>query len=85
MIAILLSTLFAASAVLAIATIGASWRRYGATALAIRSQLRSCADMRDVRFTIHAPPPRITDAVVVRAEFGRRVQPVTGSGWRAAA
>lgn len=85
MIAILLSTLFAASAVLAIVTIGASWRRHGATALAIHRQLRSCNDMRDVCFTIHASPPRVTGAVIVRAEFGRRVPPLTAPGWRAAA
>jgi hypothetical protein len=71
MIAVLLSTLFAASGVLAAATIAAAWRRYGRAALALRGELAACEQWREARTTISEVTVR-QNAIVLRPAFTRR-------------
>ena len=52
MIALLLFTLFCATALLAAGSLLVSWQRYGGAVLAIRGQLRDCSATREVRFSI---------------------------------
>lgn len=52
MIAALLTTLFAASAFLALGAIADSWRSFGQAALALRGQLRAACEVRDYSFTL---------------------------------
>ena len=52
MLAVLLTTLFTASALLAATTIAASFRRYGAQVLALRDEVRTADEWREVRVTI---------------------------------
>ena len=52
MFALLLYTLFAASASLALGTIGSSWHRHGGAALAVPRQLHDCGLTRELRFKL---------------------------------
>jgi hypothetical protein len=70
MTAILMSALFAASGLLAAITIAANWRRYGRTALALRDQMGSCSEWREVRVTIGEVTVR-HQASVLRPDFTR--------------
>ncbi|MDE2597792.1 MAG: hypothetical protein KGL44_13040 [Sphingomonadales bacterium] len=87
MIAALLSTLFTAAGLFAVASIVLTWQRYGAAALAVGDQLRACPQQRQGRWTLRELVVRpLGDAVVVRADFTPRAKraPVR-SAWRAAA
>lgn len=68
MTAILLTTLFAASALIAAAAIAASWRRYGRSALALRGQLAGCAEWREVDVRVIEMTVR-SNATVLRPRF----------------
>ena len=74
MIAVLFSTLFTAAAVLAAATIAASWRRHGRQALALRDQLAACPEWREVHARIETVTVRAT-ATVLRGDFTPRSAP----------
>jgi hypothetical protein len=74
MIAVLLSTLFTASALLAATTIAASWRRHGSAALALRSELDACPEWREVQVRIDTVTVRAT-ATVLRGDFTARPAP----------
>ena len=52
MIAMMIATLFAASAVLAIGVIAESWHRHGGSFRALRKELAACATSREFRFTL---------------------------------
>jgi hypothetical protein len=69
MTAILLTSLFAASGVLACTSIRQSWRRYGRSALALRGQLRDCSEWRDVTVTIYETKVHPAGAVILRPAF----------------
>ncbi len=69
MAAILLTTLFAAAAVLALGAIGASWRQFGTAALALRDQLAACGTARELRFTLVTTEVRQVGATVYRPQF----------------
>lgn len=71
MIAVLLGTLFTASALLAVATIGLSALRHGRAALALRGELAVGEDRRDYRVTITEITVRAT-ATVLRPDFTPR-------------
>lgn len=68
MIAVLLTTLFAASALTAAVAIVVSWRRYGRSALALRGQLAGCAEWRTVDVRVTEITVR-TKATVLRPRF----------------
>lgn len=68
MIAFLLSALFAASGFLAVAVIGASWRRYGAAVHSLRSELAACEPSREVRVRVSEVQVR-SSATVLRPRF----------------
>lgn len=91
MIAVLLSTLFAAAAVLAVGALAQAWQRYGAAALAVHDQLRACPETRELRYAVREWPVRPAvaspvGATIIRADFKRRVwAAVSRSGQRAAA
>ena len=70
MTAILLSALFAASGVLAMAAITATWRCYGHKALALRRELYACCEWREVRAAISEVTVR-HEATVLRPDFTR--------------
>lgn len=70
MTAILLSALFTASGLLAIAAIAAGWRRYGRAALALRAELNACDAWREVRVQIREVTVR-SSATVLRPAFMR--------------
>jgi len=73
MTALLLSALFAASGLFALATIHHNWRRYGAVAAALRGELRACAEWREVTVTITAIKVHPGGATILRPDFkGRR-------------
>ncbi len=69
MTGLLLSILFAAPAVFAIATIITGWRRHGADRLAIGQQLRAVTDQRECRYTITTIEVRPAAAAVYRPDF----------------
>lgn len=71
MLAILLSGLFTTAALLALATIATSWRRYGRTALALRAELAACPDARAVDVRITELTVRAS-ATVLRPDFTAR-------------
>lgn len=73
MLALLLPTLFAASAVLALAAIGSSWRSHGGAVRALRHQAGECVRSRELRYTLittrvrwHGDEP---GATIYRPEF----------------
>lgn len=68
MLAVLLTTLFTASSLLAASAIAASWRRYGRQALALRGEVASHCEWREVRVTIDEVVVR-TSATVLRPQF----------------
>ncbi|WP_264442973.1 hypothetical protein [Novosphingobium sp. JCM 18896] len=68
MLAILLTTLFTASALLAAGTIAGTWRRYGHGALALRREVKAFSEWREVRVTIDEIKVRST-ATVLRPQF----------------
>lgn len=68
MTAVLLTTLFAASALIAAAAMTASWRRYGRAALALREQLTGCAEWREVDVRLTEITAR-SNATVLRPRF----------------
>lgn len=72
MTAILLSTLFTAIALFAVASIAASVRRYGPAALLIARQSRPCPQSRDVRWSVRKTEVRTAGATILRPEFGVR-------------
>lgn len=69
MTALLLSMLFASSAVFACAAIMGSWREYGASALSLSRQLQECTDQRECRYTITTVEVRPSAAMVYRPDF----------------
>ena len=82
MIAIVLSTLFTAAALLAVLTIANSLHRHGRAALALRSELTRCAEMREMCVTRREVTVRST-ATVLRPDFTAR--PAARSAFPAAA
>lgn len=68
MLAVLLTTLFTASGLLAASVIGASWHRYGRQALALRGEVGACGEWREVRVRIEEVTLR-TSATVLRPQF----------------
>jgi hypothetical protein len=52
MVAVLLTALFAATGLFAVATISASWHRYGAAVRTLRTALAACEPQREVRVRI---------------------------------
>ncbi len=72
MTAILLTALFSISALFAFSAIAATWRRYGQSALALRSQLAACGEWREVTVRIDEITVRAT-ATVLRPDFKRRL------------
>lgn len=68
MTAVLLSTLFIASGLLAATTIGTSWRRHGAAIHALPAELVRCPEWREVRVRISEVQVRST-ATVLRPAF----------------
>lgn len=82
MIAVLLTTLFTASAFLAIAAMAASWRRYGRQAMTMRAQLAACKEWRDVHVRLSEVTARQT-ATILRPAFTGSKQ--TRSGLRSRA
>jgi hypothetical protein len=52
MIALLLSTLFAAATCLALGAIGSSWRSHGAALLELRGQIGECGQTRELRYRL---------------------------------
>lgn len=74
MIATLLTTLFVASAFLALGAIADSWHSFGAAALALRGQLRATCEVREYRFTLVT-----TEVRDRRADMPRyRITPLAG-------
>jgi hypothetical protein len=69
MLTALIATLFTATAFLAMAAIGASWRNYGAAALALREQLQACKTTREFRFTLITTEVRHSGATIYRPDF----------------
>ena len=72
MTAILLTAIFTAAGTLAIASLRESWRQHGAAALALRKQLRSCSEWREVRVTIRDVTVHPQGAVILRPAFRER-------------
>ncbi|RZK03301.1 MAG: hypothetical protein EOO76_03240 [Novosphingobium sp.] len=68
MLAVLLTTLFTASGLLAASVMAASWRRYGRQALALRRELVGHSEWREVRVTIEEVTVR-TSATVLHPQF----------------
>ena len=68
MLAVLLTTLFTASALLAVSVIAGAWRRFGRQALALRGELAGHQEWREVRVTIDEVVVR-TSATVLRPQF----------------
>lgn len=85
MTAILLSALFAASGLFALTAISQTWRRYGASALALRAQLRDCAEWRDVTVTITEIKVHPGGATILRPAFKGRRAPAPAPALPAAA
>lgn len=71
MIAVVLSTLFTASILLAVTTIVGSLRRYGRAALALRGELARCAEWRELRASRREVTVCST-ATVLRPDFAAR-------------
>ena len=71
MTAILITALFTASAILAIAAIECTARRYGPVALALRQALRACPHHREVTVTTRRIGIRRA-AVILRPDFRGR-------------
>ena len=73
MLALLLPTLFAASAFLALAAIGSSWGSYGEAVRALRRQAGECVRSRDLRYTLITTTVRWQEieggATIHRPEF----------------
>lgn len=87
MIVFILTTLFAASAALAVAAIIHSWQEHGAAALAARTALRDCAQLRQISYRIVEPAcaPR-SAAQIIPLPFKQPVRrSVLADDWRAAA
>jgi hypothetical protein len=89
MTAVLLFTLFAGTAFLAIGAMAVSWKQYGPAALAIRGQLRECSPTREVRYRIiemKVQPAALNSAPATSAKIYRpRFRPVAQPALRAAA
>lgn len=68
MLAVLLTTLFTASALLAATAIAGTWRRYGRGAIALRREVAAFNEWREVRVTIDEVVVRST-ATVLRPQF----------------
>jgi hypothetical protein len=73
MVTALLSTVFIASGLLALAVIGASWHRYGPEARGLRARLTACDERRGVYVRITEVTIRPT-ATVLRPDFTRAVR-----------
>lgn len=73
MTALLLSALFAASGLFALATMAGSLCRHGRAALALRQELTACNERRELRLRVTETTVRAT-ATVLRPDFkaGRR-------------
>jgi hypothetical protein len=69
MTAILLATMFAAAAVLALGAIADSWRQFGTAAMALREQLATCSRTRELHFTLVTTEVRRASARVYRLNF----------------
>lgn len=69
MATLLLSTLFAASAWLAILAIAGSWHRYGAGFLALRGQIETCPPTRELRFKLMTIDAKWAGAAIYRPQF----------------
>jgi hypothetical protein len=69
--AMVLSALFIATALLAAATMMAAWRRFGRQALALRAELAACEDERALRYAIRETRVAAT-ATVLRPNFTPR-------------
>lgn len=75
MIATLLTTLFVASAFLALGAIADSWRSFGEASLALRTQLKATCETREYRYTLVT-----TEVRDRRADTPRyRVTPLAGA------
>lgn len=71
MTAILITALFTASAVLAVAAIERTARSYGPSALALRQALRACPHYREVTVTTRRIGIR-REAIILRPDFKGR-------------
>ncbi len=65
----LFTLLFAACALLALAAIAVSLRRYGPAALGLHGQLQECPEWREVRSTVTLTEFRPLGATVLRPDF----------------
>ena len=65
----LLTSLFAACAALALASIVASLRRYGPAACNLRRQLQECPEWREVRSTVVLTEVKSVGATILRIKF----------------
>lgn len=65
MIAAMITTLFVASAALALGVIGDSWRRHGGAYAVLRQELAACARVQEFRHTL----------VTIEVRSGVRAQP----------
>ena len=83
MLALLLPTLFAASAFLALAAIGSSWRSYGGAVHALRRQAGECVRSRELRYTLITTTVRWQEtgsgATIYRPEFRPMVRSLAPS------
>lgn len=75
MATVLLASLFATSGVFALASIAHSFRRYGASASALREELRTCSEWREVRITTRTVEVCLGGgAVILRPAFRVRTR-----------
>lgn len=70
MTAVLLSALFTVSGLLALAAMAATWQRYGHAALALKGELDTCNEWREVRVRVSEITVR-HKATVLRPDFRR--------------
>lgn len=75
MTTVLLASLFTVSGLFAVAIIVQAFQRHGAAALALRAELRSCSEWREVRITTRTVGIRPDGgAVILRPAFRVRTR-----------
>jgi len=84
MTALLLTAFFAFCAAFAVAAIEGTWNSQAKAILALRQQLRDCADTRDVRYSVKTLEVRAFGAKVLRPDFKASRRPAREETMRAA-
>lgn len=76
MSALLLTALFVFSATFAAATVLGTWRSTAKAILALRHELRGCAETRDVRYSLRTLEVRSLGARIYRPDFKASHRPL---------